>query len=146
MIAGCLSRPGMDLPLTRPVWDSSLRPPASQSRFFCQLSYVSSFQTTITPNPETGYEYHSVNNNKQHVFERALQTLSGSGAGGLEIIIIIITIIITIIMMHSIYIYIYRDIEIYTYIYLVRLGNVLVFFFYGFHRRDSRGPVAAGNH
>ena len=34
---------------------------------------------------------------------------------------------------------------IYIYIYLVRLGNVLVFF-YGFHRRDSRGPVAAGNH
>ena len=28
---------------------------------------------------------------------------------------------------------------------LVRLGNVL-FFLFGLHRRDSRGPVAAGNH
>ena len=38
-------------------------------------------------------------------------------------------------------------IYIYIYTYLVRHGNVLVFLFvYGFHRRDSRGPVAAGNH
>ena len=36
-------------------------------------------------------------------------------------------------------------IYIYIYIHLVRHGNVLVVF-YGFHRRDSRGPVAAGNH
>ena len=37
---------------------------------------------------------------------------------------------------------------IYIYIYLVRHGNILIsfFLFYGFHRRESRGPVAAGNH
>ena len=39
------------------------------------------------------------------------------------------------------YVYIY----IYTYIYLVCHGNVLMDF-YGFHRRESRGPVAAGYH
>ena len=33
----------------------------------------------------------------------------------------------------------------YIYIYLVRHGNILVFV-YGFHLRDSRGPIAAGNH
>ena len=43
-----------------------------------------------------------------------------------------------------IYIYIYY-VYIYIYIYLVRHGNVLMVF-YGFHRRESRGPVAAGNH
>ena len=34
LIAGCLSlhRLGMDLPVTRTVWDSSLRPPASERR------------------------------------------------------------------------------------------------------------------
>ena len=39
-IAGCLSlqRLIMDLPLTRPVRDSNLGPPASESRPFCQLS------------------------------------------------------------------------------------------------------------
>ena len=39
------------------------------------------------------------------------------------------------------YIYIY----IYVCIYLVHHGNAL-FFLNGFHRRDSRSPVAAGNH
>ena len=45
-------------------------------------------------------------------------------------------------------IYVYHPcvyIYIYIYICLVRHGNVLMFF-YGFHRRDSRGLVAAGNH
>ena len=37
-----------------------------------------------------------------------------------------------------------RHIYIYTHMYLVRHGNVLMVV-YGFHRRDSRGPVAAGN-
>ena len=57
-----------------------------------------------------------------------------------------------------IYIYIYRERErdrerdvyiyiyIYMYKYLVRHGNVLMFFVYGFHRRESRSPVATGNH
>ena len=51
------------------------------------------------------------------------------------------------------YIYIYTHVihlslslYIYIYIYIYRLGNVLAFLFYGFHRRDSRGPEAAGNH
>ena len=44
------------------------------------------------------------------------------------------------------YMYMYMYIYIYICIYLVRHGNVLMFFFKGFHRRDSRGPVAAGNH
>ena len=44
-------------------------------------------------------------------------------------------------------IHIHTIIYIYIYVYLVRHGNVLMFVFcYGFHRRDSRGPVAAGNH
>ena len=44
------------------------------------------------------------------------------------------------------YIHVHIYIYVYIYTYLVRLGNVLVLlFFNGFHRRDSRGPVAAGN-
>ena len=42
--------------------------------------------------------------------------------------------------------YICIYIYIYIYINLFRHGNVLMFLFYGFHRRHSRGPVAAGNH
>ena len=43
LIAGCLSLQalGVDLPVTRPVWDSNLRPPASESRPFSQQSYQS---------------------------------------------------------------------------------------------------------
>ena len=43
---------------------------------------------------------------------------------------------------YNMYVYIY----IYIYIYLVRHGNVLMFFLNGFHRRESRSPVAAGSH
>ena len=41
LMAGCLSlqRLGIGLPVTCPVWDSNLRPPAFESRSFCQLSY-----------------------------------------------------------------------------------------------------------
>ena len=40
LVAGCLSlrRLGVDLPVTRPVWDWNRRPPASESPSFCQLS------------------------------------------------------------------------------------------------------------
>ena len=44
------------------------------------------------------------------------------------------------------YVYMYICIHIYIYIYLVRHGNVLMVFVYGFHRRESRGPLATGNH
>ena len=51
-----------------------------------------------------------------------------------------------------IYIYIYTYIcthvyvYIYIYMYLIRHGNILMSFCYGFHRRDSLGPIATGNH
>ena len=45
--------------------------------------YVNSFQTTITPNPEKFYKYHSVAKQEETLFECALQMLSISGAGGL---------------------------------------------------------------
>ena len=45
-----------------------------------------------------------------------------------------------------IYIYIYIHICIYTHMLSLSWKRPGVFFFYGFHRRDSRGPVAAGNH
>ena len=49
--------------------------------------------------------------------------------------------------MSYVYIYIYIII-IYIYIYILSSSrkSPYVLLFYGFHRRDSRGPVAAGNH
>ena len=54
LIAGCLSRQrlGIDLTLTRPVWDSNLRPPASESRSIAtellQPSYPSHWLTVCS--------------------------------------------------------------------------------------------------
>ena len=45
-----------------------------------------------------------------------------------------------------VYIYIYRYVYIYIYIYILSSSRKRPdHFFYGFHRRDSRGLVAAGN-
>ena len=44
---------------------------------------MNSFQTALTPKPESSITIALQPNNYDHVFERALQMLSSSGAGGL---------------------------------------------------------------